>query len=155
MSKKKKFKPPTASPTLPEKKHISPAKKTIDKAQLHFFSKRFLSLSTILFLLAIIIYSSSFSHDYTYDDAAVVVQNRFVQKGFGGIGEILRTQYFEGYDPNSNAMAYRPVPLISLAIETELFGAATKPHHTINILLYALTGILLFYFLHRLLKNYH
>ena len=79
----------------------------------------------------------------TYDDSAVVSQNRFVKKGFSGIIDILQTQYFAGYDPHINARAYRPVSLISYAIETELFGTDAKAHHVLSVLIYALTGILL------------
>ena len=155
MSKKRKLKPQAAQSTSQEKKPAPSSKKIIDKAQLKFFSAKFLSLSAVLFFLVIILYSSSFKHGYTYDDSAVVSQNRFVQKGFAGIGDILRTQYFEGYDPHTNARAYRPVSLISYAIETELFGTDAKSHHVISVLIYVLTGILLFYFLLRLLKDYH
>lgn len=155
MSKKKKLKPQAAQSTSSEKKPVPPAKKNIAHSRLNFFSKKFLSLSAVLFFLVIILYSGSFRYGYTYDDAAVVAQNRFVQKGFSGVGDILRTQYFEGYNPHTNARAYRPVPLTCYAIETELFGTGAKAHHVVNVILYALTGIFLFYFLHRLLKNYH
>lgn len=161
MGKKKKKKlrtqavPDAGKNINPEKRSVPPSKKISDKTQLRFFSKKFLSLSSILVLLVIILYSSSFNHGYTYDDAAVVSQNRYVQKGFAGIGDILRSQYFEGYDAHTNAMAYRPVSLISYAVEYELFGQDAQPHHAISIILYALTGILLFLTLHRLLKGYH
>ena len=155
MGKKKKLKPQAAQSTGSEKRSTLSPKKTADKVQLSFFSARFLSLSAVLFFLVIILYSSSFKNKYTYDDSAVLTQNRFVQKGLAGIGDILHTQYFEGYDPHTNARAYRPVSLISYAVETQLFGNDAKPHHVISVLLYALTGILLFYFLHRLLKSSH
>ena len=73
-------------------------------------------------ILAALIYSGSLGHDYAYDDLAVLKENRFVQKGLDGIGEILSTQYFEGYDPNTNARAYRPVSLITYAFEVEYAG---------------------------------
>jgi hypothetical protein len=155
MSKKKKPKLSVAPVSHPGNKTAVTAKTNTGKSQLHLFSKKFLLLSGIFFLTVIILYSDSFKHGYTYDDAAVVAQNRFVQKGWAGIGDILRTQYFAGYDANTNAMAYRPVPLISLAIETAWFGNDAGTHHAINIFLYALTVIFLFYFLLRLFYNYH
>src|ERR1043165_1198955 len=155
MSKKKKLKPQAVQSTGSEKRSIPPSVKQAGKTQLRFFSTKFLLFSGVLFFIVIILYAASFKYGYTYDDSAVVSQNRFVQKGMTGIGDILHTQYFEGYDPHTNAGAYRPVSLISYAIETELFGTGAKSHHVINVLIYALTGILLFYFLYRLLKNYH
>ena len=55
----------------------------------------------LLVFLAVILYANSYGHDYAYDDLAVLKENRFVKKGTDGIGDILRTQYFEGYDPNT------------------------------------------------------
>ena len=108
-----------------------------------------------LAILSILLYAGSFNHDFAYDDLAVVKENRFVQKGFSGIGDILRTQYFEGYDPNTNARAYRPVSMVMYAIEQEYFGLNPRAHHLVNILLYALTAIVLFLALLRLLSNRH
>lgn len=117
--------------------------------------KTYWILSLVLAALAFFLYAGSINHDYAYDDMAVVKENRFVNKGVSGIKEILTTQYFEGYDPNTNAGAYRPVSLISFAIEKELFGLKPQPHHAINILLYALTAFVLFSMLLKLLRNYH
>jgi hypothetical protein len=131
------------------------SKKITGPGRIRFFSKQSFLLCAVLALLAVVLYSASFNYDYTYDDTAVVAQNRYVQKGFDGIGDILHSQYFEGFDAHMNAMAYRPVSLISFAVEYEFFGQAAGPHHAVNIILYALTGILLFFTLHRLLRNYH
>jgi len=112
-------------------------------------------LCSLVALVAIFLYSGSYGHQFALDDAAVIQQNRFVQKGFGGINDILKTQYFEGYDPNANARAYRPVSMIMYAIEYEYFGLNPKVYHGVSILLYALTSIVLLLALLRLLRNYH
>ena len=109
----------------------------------------------LLVFLAVILYANSYGHDYAYDDLAVLKENRFVKKGTDGIGDILRTQYFEGYDPNTNARAYRPVSLITYAFEYEYFGLDPKVHHFVNIFLYALTAVVLFLALLRLLYRHH
>ena len=114
-----------------------------------------LILCAIVAAVAIALYAGSFNHDFAYDDIAVVQENRYVQKGFDGISDILRTQYFEGYDPNTNARAYRPVSLISYAIEQEYFGLDPKVHHVTNVLLYGLTAIFLLLALLRLLRQFH
>ena len=106
-------------------------------------------------ILAALIYSGSLGHDYAYDDLAVLKENRFVQKGLDGIGEILSTQYFEGYDPNTNARAYRPVSLITYAFEVEYAGLNPRVHHTVNVLIYSLTAIILLLALLRLLRSFH
>ena len=112
-------------------------------------------LSLLLAFIAVILYAGSYGHDYAYDDLAVLKENRFVQKGLGGIKDILNTQYFEGYDPNTNARAYRPVSLIMYAVEFEFFGLDPQINHLVNILLYALTSIVLLLALLRMLRNFH
>jgi protein O-mannosyl-transferase len=106
-------------------------------------------------LAAIFLYSGAFGHQFAFDDAAVIQENRFVQKGFGGINDILKTQYFEGFNSQTNARAYRPVSMVMYAIEYEFFGLNPKVYHAVNILLYALTAMVSLLALLRLLRNYH
>jgi hypothetical protein len=40
-------------------------------------------------LLALSLYVQSTSYKYALDDGSVIVQNKLVQKGFGGLKEIL------------------------------------------------------------------
>ena len=114
-----------------------------------------LILCSVVAIVAALIYSGSYGHDFAYDDLAVVKENRFVMKGSDGIGDILNTQYFEGYDPNTNARAYRPVSLVTYALEYEYFGQNPRVHHFVNILLYALTSIVLLLALLQMLNRYH
>jgi protein O-mannosyl-transferase len=112
-------------------------------------------LGVILFALAIMLYAQSFNHDFAYDDIAAVQGNRFVHKGFSGIRDILTTQYFEGYYPTTTARGYRPVSLITYAIEYQFFGLNPRIYHADNILIYALTSVILLLQLLRLLRSYH
>jgi hypothetical protein len=114
-----------------------------------------LLLMAIVAALAIFLYIGSAGHDYAYDDLAVLKENRFVQKGMDGISDILNTQYFEGYDPNTNARAYRPVSLITYALEYEYAGLNPRVHHTVNILLYALTAVILLLCMLKLFNRFH
>jgi hypothetical protein len=78
-------------------------------------------------------------------------QNAYVQKGFAGIRDIFGADSFMGYfqkKENLNLLEggrYRPLSLATFAAEVGIFG---KDHpgisHFINILLYGLTGILLY-----------
>lgn len=116
----------------------------------------------IVFILCLLVaawaaflYAGSYHHDFAYDDLAVIKENRFVQKGTDGISDMMRTQYFEGYDPSSNARAYRPVSLITYAIEYEYFGLNPRVHHLVNILLYSLTAVVLLLVLLKMLRAWH
>jgi tetratricopeptide (TPR) repeat protein len=143
-----KSKPPSASKPAQKRKLT-----TLRSANVPARTKQI--LCCIVAALAIFFYAGTYGHDFAYDDIAVVQGNRFVQRGFSGIGDILHTQYFEGYDPATNARAYRPVALVTYAIEYQFFGLNPHAFHAVNILIYALTAIVLLLALLKLLKNYH
>jgi hypothetical protein len=91
-------------------------------------------------------------YDYAVDDTAVIVKNRFTQEGLAGIPDLLATPYWYGAD-ESYSNSYRPLSLISFAIEEQLFGGRPAPSHLINVLLYSLTGVLLYIVLSRLIDS--
>jgi protein O-mannosyl-transferase len=103
----------------------------------------------ILAILAIGLYAQSLSFGYVLDDTMVIEKNQFVQKGFDGIGDIFRFESFRGYFGEQKQLLegdrYRPFSLATFAAEIGLFGKGkTFFGHFINLLLYALTAILLF-----------
>ena len=69
-----------------------------------------------------------------YDDASVIESNRFVKMGWEGLGEIWSTSYFEGYNKNIEANAYRPLSLSTFAIEHAWFGMEPSKFHLFQIL---------------------
>jgi protein O-mannosyl-transferase len=112
-----------------------------------------ITLAAIVALFAIILYAQSVSFNYTLDDATVTVGNRFINQGFAGIPTILKTDYWSGYNEFIRGPVYRPVPLIVAAIEWQLSPDSPHFYHAVNILLYALSCMLLFLFLCRLFKK--
>ena len=78
----------------------------------------------------------------------VFTENDYVNEGFSGIGKILSTESFEGYlGKGTNLIEggrYRPLSLVSFAIEKQLFGQKQAISHFINILLYLICGLLIF-----------
>ena len=106
-------------------------------------------------ILAMLLYAPSINYDFVYDDDAVLKDNRFVQKGFAGLGDIWTTSYFKGFNENINARAFRPIPLTQFAIENQFFGLNSKVHHGVSVLLFGLTAFFLFLFLSRLLRAHH
>ena len=113
------------------------------------------AIGVFMAVLAMAVYSPSINYDFVYDDDAVIKDNRYVKQGLDGLDEIWSTSYFQGYDENMNARAFRPIPLTTLALEVELFGLNTKVHHGTNLLFYGLTGLFLFLFLSKLMRDYH
>lgn len=113
----------------------------------NFWTKNLLP-AAILCSLAIGLYMYSTSFEYVLDDQIVFTKNDFVKKGFSGIKEILTTESMTGYFGEQKNLIvggrYRPLSLVSFAIEYGFFGANSKVSHLINVLLYGLTSLLLF-----------
>lgn len=106
----------------------------------------------VLIFLPLLLYANTIFHGFVLDDRAVTFQNKFVQQGIKGIWNILTTFYWKGYW-DLNAGLYRPLSLIMFAIEWQLSPNNPVIHHVIQILMYSLTGLLLFDFLKRISKT--
>ncbi len=121
----------------------TPAKVVAIKQGGAFFSKENILLICVVFIS----YGASLMNGYALDDFIVLVKNNFVQSGFAGIGNILSKDTFAGMtDVNAMVLSggrYRPLSLVTFAIEHQLFGNVPFLSHLINLLLYALSGVVL------------
>lgn len=111
--------------------------------------KLFLTFLVVTFIL----YGNSLRNKYALDDDYVTVtnfpekgqayspNNALAAKGFGGIFKIWKVRY--AHDGEST-FDYRPVTSSSFAIEYGLFGQNPFVSHLINVLLYALSIMVLF-----------
>lgn len=137
-----------------KKKNAAPvaenSKPVISEKKINTPSKIF--LGSIIAVFSFLLYANTLGHDYTVDDVTVITSNKIVQKGFNGIGEIFSTPYRKGYWERNENM-YRPLSLVMFAIEWQLVPKQPWLGHLINVLLYAVTGFLIFYLLSALLKN--
>lgn len=110
-----------------------------------------------LFLFAFLLYANTIPFDYTLDDKLYITHNEFTKKGFSGIKDILTTDLFVGfYGRQKNLVAggrYRPLSLVTFAIEYQFFGKNPHIGHFMNALLYGLTAVLLFVILSSLFPN--
>lgn len=101
----------------------------------------------IMLLAAILCYGITLWHGYTLDDAIVITENQYTQQGFSGIGKILTSDAFEGFYGEKKSLVaggrYRPLSLVTFAIEKSLWGQNPWLSHLINMLLLAFTGIAL------------
>ncbi len=113
----------------------------------NFWSGKILS-AAILVLAALALYMTSLKFGYVLDDQIVIQDNAYVKKGFAGIKEILSTESFQGYFGKQRDLVeggrYRPLSLVTFAVEYQFFGLNPMIGHLLNILLYALTGLLLY-----------
>ncbi|MFT5129950.1 MAG: Flp pilus assembly protein TadD [Rhodothermales bacterium] len=105
-------------------------------------------------LLPLLLYVNTLRHDFALDDVIVYRDNRFVQDGVSGIPSILSTDAFSGYSTRQTGLSggrYRPLSMITFAIEHQLWGKRPGLSHSINALLYAANCLLIFLVLCRLL----
>ena len=101
----------------------------------------------IICVVALFQYGNTFEHDYAWDDAIVVTQNDRVQQGLSNPSELFR-------NIKSNEIqhryGYRPISLLTFALDIELSEMTPKTGHVMNVLYYALLCCLIFYFLRRM-----
>ena len=112
------------------------------------------ALATIA-AVAFALYANTLGHDYAMDDQIVLHRNAYTQSGISGIWKLLSEDTFAGFLGNSYkgdvvGGRYRPLSLITFALEAQLFGLNSHVSHGINVLLYMLTGCLLFLIVERL-----
>lgn len=113
----------------------------------------------LIAVLAILAYANTLSHRYALDDGIVILENAYVKKGVAAWGTLLTTDSMEGflvgqgYSPGEARLLaggrYRPLSLLTHALEYSLFGPKPGPSHLVNVLLYALLCWLIFRLLHR------
>ena len=107
-----------------------------------------------LIIACFVFYSNTLHLKYAYDDLIVITGNYFTKEGFKGIGNILTTDVFTGYlGKDQNVVAggrYRPLSLVTFAIEYQLFGENPSISHLINVLLFTWVCIMLLILLRKL-----
>lgn len=107
-------------------------------------------LNVILFALCFILYGNTIPNHYSLDDELVSYNNKRIEGGIKAIPGIWSTFYSEG----KLRYEYRPVVKTTFALEYQLFKQNPHVSHFINILLYALTVLVLFKILRKLFSSY-
>ena len=108
--------------------------------------------NTLIFIIfavfGFILYGNSIPNDYALDDIYVVTENKFTKQGIEGIGNLLSQHFFAGYFGDKEVMLaggrYRPLSMVTLALEYEFFGKNPQVSHFFNVILYILTAFLLY-----------
>ncbi len=105
----------------------------------------------VLMGVAFLLYGVTVTYGYILDDEMVFWKNAYVKQGLRGIRDIFAHDSFMGYFQKKENLLlleggrYRPLSLATFAIEVQLFGENHPGiSHFINILLYGLTGVLLY-----------
>ncbi len=106
----------------------------------------------LIFILSFAFYGNTLWNEYSMDDELVVQNHPFVAKGLSGIPEIFTNRYAMNEKQNYD---YRPIVVTTFAIEHQLFGENVAINHLVNVLLYALTGVVLYFLLLLLFQHQH
>ncbi len=111
----------------------------------------------LITLVTFLLYFNTLQHEYSVDDAIVITENMYTQQGVKGIKDILTHDTFLGFfKVEKNLVAggrYRPLSLVTFAIEKEYFGDSPHTSHFINVLMYAICGIFIYLMLKQLFQN--
>jgi protein O-mannosyl-transferase len=111
----------------------------------------------LILLLTLLLYGNTLGHKYCLDDSIVITRNEFTQKGLSGIADIFSTESFTGFFGRQKQLVtgarYRPLSIVSFAIEQEFFHGNPAISHLINILLYALTGFFIYLILKKIIPT--
>lgn len=111
----------------------------------------------LLVALAFALYGQAVRFGYVLDDEMVLWRNAYVKQGFSGWKDIFGNDTFKGFEDFVDddrklqllpGGRYRPLSLATFAAEVSVFGqpgpGLARISHFINILLYGLTGVLLY-----------
>ena len=146
------------------KKKSNSNKKKLDKSTIpspevlgfpsYFTNTKLICLK--LFLVSFLIYVGTLNHDFTQDDAIVITENDFTKAG--DIKSLLSYDTFRGFfkvEGKADLVEggrYRPLTPIMFAVGWQI-TENPKLFHTMNVLWYALTVVLLFIVLLKMLSS--
>ena len=99
-----------------------------------------LSWALLLIGACALVYANGVTGSFTYDDKAIIRDNPRLRSP-ERVVDIFTTQYFGG--PKGTGTAYRPLLLLSFAIQWWIHGADPVQFHVVNVLLHAAATLLL------------
>jgi tetratricopeptide (TPR) repeat protein len=96
----------------------------------------------ILLTIILLVFGNTLFNGYNLDDNLVTQKHVLTSKGLSSINKIFSQSY---YSNNADlGFGYRPIVLLSFAIEHQFLGENAKTSHFINLILYAIAVLLLF-----------
>ncbi len=109
---------------------------------------QYLICLVIIAIFAIFLYINSLKSSFVYDDEFTITNNVLI-KDLRNLPILLKKQYLD----LSGEMSYRPVVTLSYFLDYAVFGLNPWGFHLTNMLLHALNGIMLYFFLAALIKE--
>lgn len=110
-------------------------------------TKNKLIFLAICFGLVFLMYGRSILGDFVFDDRGIV-EHEALLANFNLFDKVLTLPYW-----TEEAGLYRPIVLLSYSLNFLLLGASPAGFHFINLILYALTGYLIYLLVEKLFKK--
>jgi tetratricopeptide (TPR) repeat protein len=85
------------------------------------------------------LYLNTLGHQFCLDDYSAIMDNWVVKGGLKNLGLIFSKEYRFGVWSSPGSL-YRPIPLVMFAAEWQFSPENPFVHHLVNVLLYALSG---------------
>ncbi len=104
----------------------------------------------VLFLFSFLLYANTLNHKFAQDDAIVITDNMFTEKGISGISGLLKYDTFYGFfkvDGKAKLVSggrYRPLTPIMFAIGVSMFGKNPMVGHFMNAVWYGILVMVLY-----------
>ncbi|MCS6905555.1 MAG: tetratricopeptide repeat protein [Bacteroidia bacterium] len=102
----------------------------------------------VLMIIGLIFYANTITNEFALDDINVIQLNYHTKQGFAGIPALLTKHSFHGKLGDTNKFQskyYRPLSIVTFAIEYELWKENPHLSHAINLFIYLVIIALLYY----------
>lgn len=129
----------------PKNGSIKKQSKTVEKPS--FFRRNIYAV--LIFTVSFLVFANGISNDYNLDDELVTQNHRLTSQGISAIKQIFTEPYYK--DNMGYSYEYRPMVLLSFALEHEFFGENPHLSHFFSVLFYAFLCVLLYVVLRKLL----
>jgi hypothetical protein len=139
--------------TTNRNKGAKPTQQRISKKDAKSSNKNLL-IPIIIFIFSFCMYANSIKNNYAFDDDVICQKNAYVQSGLHNVKEIFTKGYTYAFN-GMNTDTYRPMTLLSTALEVSLYGNKPHRHHLINVLLFSLSCVVLYLLLRKIFSNYN
>lgn len=111
------------------------------------------TLRVILALVSTFLYINTTGYQFTLDDDMFYLKHASVQKGLSALPDLFTKGSLNQFDGTTGIQPYRPVTLLSFALEKQFFNNSATASHFFNVLLYVLLIQVLFQLLRKLFHN--
>jgi len=95
-------------------------------------------------LLIVVVFSPSLKNDFAWDDKYLITNNPYA-KNWAYLPQIFTTQLYQGSQVESNF--YRPMQLISFAVDHSIWGLNPFGYHLTNLALHVFNSVLVYFIL--------